>query len=91
MPRKKKIARSRDSFNSLAKSVSLLRSDVKRGREELRAQLNDLGGEMHAAFEQLSHHIDRFVKLHETLDVDLKRLREQMQRLKEKVERLESS
>ncbi len=91
MPRKKKTANSRHSFSSLARSISLLRSEVKLGQQGLRTELNDLRDEMRTGFDQIYRHIDGFVKLHETLDIEVKVMKEQMKRLEERVERLEVS
>ncbi len=91
MPKQKKRGNSGGSFNSLARSISLLRSEVKVGHQELRSELNDLRDEVRTGFDQVYRHIDGFVKLHETLDIEMKILTEQMKRLEERVERLEAS
>ena len=91
MPKKKKTGNSGHSFSTLARSISLLRSEVKLGHQELHTELNDLRDEMRTGFDQIYRHIDGFVKLHETLDIEMKVLTEQMKRLEERVERLEAS
>ena len=87
MPKKKKKGNSGHSLSSLARSISLLRSEVKQNGLEIR-QLRD---EVHTGFDQIYRHIDGFVKLRETLDIEVKVMKEQMKRLEERVERLEAS
>jgi chaperonin cofactor prefoldin len=41
--------------------------------------------------DQIYNHIDGFIKLHETLDIEFKVLKEQMRRLEERVEHLEAA
>ncbi|MBI2985665.1 MAG: hypothetical protein HYY45_02745, partial [Deltaproteobacteria bacterium] len=67
------------------------RSEVKLGHQELRTELNDLRDEMRTGFDQIYRHIDGFIKLHETLDIEMKVLTAQMKRLEERVEKLEAS
>ena len=45
---------------------------------------------MESRLEQTYNHIDGFIKLHETLDIELKVMKEQMKRLEERVDRLEA-
>jgi len=87
MPKQKKRGNSKDSDSSLARSISLLRSEVKMNSQELR----EMRDEMSTGFNQIYRHIDGFIKLHETLDIEMKVLTEQMKRLEERVERLEAS
>lgn len=88
MPKKQRVsAKSKESNGSLARSLSLLRSEVKIGNQELH-QIRD---EMRAGFDQIYKHVDGFTKLHETLDIEMKVLKEQMNRLEERVRRLEAS
>lgn len=39
-------------------------------------ELKEMRDEMHAGFDQLDRHIDGFVKLHETLDIEMKVMKE---------------
>lgn len=87
MPKKKKRGNSGQSFGSLARSISLLRSEVKVNSQELR----EMRDEMHTGFDQVYRHIDGFVKLHETLDIEMKVMKEQMNRLEARVNKLEAS
>ena len=69
MPKKKKTGNSGHSLSSLARSVSLLSSEVKMNSQELR----EMRGEMRTGFDQVYRHIDGFIKLHETLDIERRR------------------
>jgi len=59
MPKQKKRGNSKDSDSSLARSISLLRSEVKMNSQELR----EMRDEMRTGFDQIYRHIDGFVKL----------------------------
>ena len=48
-------------------------------------------GQMETRLDQIYNHIDGFVKLHETLDIEFKVMKEQMKRLEDRVARLEAS
>ena len=73
MPKKKKTGNSGHSLSSLARSISLLRSEVKLGNQELHARLDKLENKLDTGFDQIYRHIDEFVKLHETLDIERRR------------------
>lgn len=91
MPKEKKRGNSRGSVSSLVRSISLLRSEVKIGQQELHTRLDKLENKIDTGFDQVYRHIDGFTKLHETLDIEMKVMKEQMKRLEERVERLEAS
>ena len=46
---------------------------------------------MESRLEQVYNHVDGFMKLHETLDIEFRVIKEQMRRLEERVEHLETS
>jgi chaperonin cofactor prefoldin len=46
---------------------------------------------MESRFDQIYNHIDGFMKLHETLDIEFRVIKEQMRRLEERIDRLEAS
>ncbi len=46
---------------------------------------------MENRLEQVYNHVDGFMKLHETLDVEFRVIKEQMRRLEERVENLEAA
>jgi hypothetical protein len=46
---------------------------------------------MENRFEQVYNHVDGFMKLHETLDIEFRVIKEQMRRLEERIEHLEST
>ena len=81
----------KESLGSIARSVTLLRSEIRVNNQELQAGLTQIREEMRTGFDQLYRHIDGFVKLHETLDIEMKVMKEQMNRLEERVKRLEPS
>ena len=91
MPMRKSAGNSRESVASLAKTMQLMRAELRIGNQELKTELSGLRDEMHAGFDQLYRHIDGFIKLHETLDIEMKVLKEQMNRLEQRVKILEAS
>lgn len=46
---------------------------------------------MENRLEQVYNHVDGFMKLHETLDIEFRDIKEQMRRLEERVEHLEAT
>ncbi len=46
---------------------------------------------MESRFDQIYNHVDGFMKLHETLDIEFRVIKEQMRRLEERVEHLEAT
>jgi len=46
---------------------------------------------MENRLDQIYNHIDGFIKLHETLDIEFKVMKEQMKRLEERVNHLEAA
>jgi len=92
MPKKPKSkTRSNAQLDSLAKSLGLLRSEMRINNQETQAGLTQIRQEMQTGFDQMYRHIDGFVKLHETLDIEMKVLNEQMKRLEDRVKRLEAN
>ena len=58
------------------------------------AMIKDMQGSfarMENRLEQVYNHVDGFMKLHETLDIEFRVIKEQLRRLEERVERLEGT
>lgn len=91
MPKKttRRSKASKVTVDSLARDLGLLRSTLRIGIQELQAGLTQNREETRSGFDQLYRHIDGFVKLHETPDIEMKVLKEQMNRLEQRVNRLE--
>ena len=75
----------------MAKTMQLMRAELRIDNQELKAELNGLREEVRTGFDQMYRHIDGFTKLHETLDIEMKVMKEQMKRLEERVKILEAS
>ena len=83
------------------KSVESRLTAVERGIRSLQANdtriitiVEDLQNgfnRMEGRLNELYNHVDGFMKLHETLDIEFKVIKEQMKRLEERVARLEAS
>jgi len=46
---------------------------------------------MESRFDQIYNHVDGFMKLHETLDIEFRVIKEQVRRLEDRVEHLEAT
>jgi len=46
---------------------------------------------MESRLDQIYNHVDGFMKLHETLDIEFRVIKEQVRRPEERIERLEAS
>ena len=53
--------------------------------------MRDGFSQMESRFDQIYDHVDGFMKLHETLDIEFRVIKEQMRRLEERVEHLEAT
>lgn len=80
------------------KTIDSRLTAVERGVGSLRASDATILNEVRLGFarvesrlEQIYNHIDGFIKLHETLDIEFKVIKEQMRRLEERVDQLEAS
>jgi hypothetical protein len=65
------------TLESLTRDLGLLRSAIRIGIQELQTGLTQNREETRSGFDQLYRHMDGFVKLHETLDIEMKLLKEQ--------------
>jgi hypothetical protein len=70
---------------------------VEKGIRSLRAsdatiikEMQDGFARIESRLDQIYNHVDGFIKLHETLDIEFKVIKEQMRRLEERVEHLEA-
>jgi CO dehydrogenase/acetyl-CoA synthase beta subunit len=83
------------------KSVESRLTAVERGIRSLQANdaklivivegLQSGFARMEGRLDEIYNHIDGFMKLHETLDIEFKVMKEHMKRLEERVARLEAS
>ena len=55
------------------------------------ARVEDRFGQMESRLDQIYNHIDGFMKLHETLDIEFRVIKEQMRRIEARVEHLEAT
>ena len=75
------------SFKSLQVNDAAIITTMRDGFANMETRF----GQMETRLDQIYNHIDGFVKLHETLDIECKVMKEQMKRLEERVARLEAS
>jgi len=57
---------------------------------ELKRQISEQGATLELRIDRLANHVDGFMKLHETLDIEFKVLKEQMNRVEARLDRLEA-
>jgi len=60
------------------------------GQRDLRAEMNEKFALIEERINVLANHVDGFIKLHETLDIEFKVIKEQMTRLEARLDRLEA-
>ena len=53
--------------------------------------LKEMRAEIHAGFDQIYRHVDGFIKLHETLDIEMQVIKAQMNRPEQRVKMLGAS
>ena len=58
---------------------------------ELKRQISEQGATLELRIDRLANHVDGFMKLHETLDIEFKVLKEQMNRVETRLDRLEAN
>ena len=58
---------------------------------ELKREIAEQGAFLGQRIDQLANHVDGFMKLHETLDIEFKVIKEQMNRLEVRLARLEAA
>lgn len=58
--------------------------------QDFRKDANERFAEMGDRIDRLATHVDGFVKLHETLDIEMRVMKEQMNRMEERLTRLEA-
>lgn len=60
------------------------------GQRDLRSEMNEKLALIDERINLLANHVDGFMKLHETLDIEFKVMKEQMSRLEARLNRLEA-
>ena len=56
---------------------------------EVRKEMNDSFSSVEDRIDRLATHVDGFMKLHETLDIEMRVMKEQMNRFEERLKRIE--
>ncbi|MGH7811901.1 MAG: hypothetical protein ACREP5_16605, partial [Candidatus Binatia bacterium] len=64
---------------------------VDAGQSDLRAEISQKFAVVDERINLLTNHVDGFIKLHETLDIEFKVIKEQMSRMEERVKVLEAA
>ena len=83
---------------AVRKTIESRLTAVERGIKSLQAsdaaiinEMRDGFARMESRFDQIYNHVDGFMKLHETLDIEFRVIKEQMRRLEARVENLEAT
>ena|SRR3990172_10538879 len=74
-------------IRSLQASDAAIISSMRDGFSQMESRF----AHMESRFDQIYNHVDGFMKLHETLDIEFRVIKEQMRRLEERVEHLEAT
>ena len=81
-------------IKSLQASDAAIMREMRGGFARIESQFARIESQfahVESRFDQIYNHVDGFMKLHETLDIEFRVIKEQMKRLEERVDRLESS
>src|SRR3989338_4237480 len=73
------------------KSLQASDAAIIRSMRDGFSQMENRFAHMDSRFDQIYNHIDGFMKLHETLDIEFRVIKEQMRRLEDRVEHLEAT
>jgi len=73
------------------KSLQASDAAIIRSMRDGFSQMESRFAHMDSRFDQIYNHVDGFMKLHETLDIEFRVIKEQMRRLEERVEHLEAT
>ena len=73
------------------KSLQASDAAIIRSMRDGFSQMESRFAHMESRFDQIYNHVDGFMKLHETLDIEFRVIKEQMRRLEERVEHLEAT
>ena len=87
MPRKPKAKTVGSRLTTLERGVQLLNANDKSIMKEISDGFALMGNRLNEIYD----HMDGFIKLHETLDIELRVMKEQMKRLEERVNHLETT
>ena len=88
-PAKKTVESRLTVFERGIKSLQANNAGIVTAVRDGFANMKNRFAQMECRLDQIYNHMDGFVKLHETLDIELKVMREQMKRLEDCVARLE--
>ena len=68
-------------FGQVDRRLGLVRLDIR----NLRKEMNERFAVMEDRIDRLATHVDGFMKLHETLDIEMRVMKEQMKRFEERL------
>ncbi len=90
-PAKKTIESRLTAVERGIKSLQASDAAIIRSMRDGFSQMESRFAHMESRFDQIYNHVDGFMKLHETLDIEFRVIKEQMRRLEESVEHLEAT
>ncbi len=90
-PAKKTIESRLTPVEGGIKSLQVSNAAMIRSMRDGFSQMESRFAHMESRFDQIYNHVDGFMKLHETLDIEFRVIKEQMRRLEERVEHLETT
>ncbi len=73
------------------KSLQASDAAIIRSMRDGFSQMESRFAHMESRFDQIYNHVDGFMKLHETLDIEFRVIKEQVRRLEDRVEHLEAT
>ena len=77
----------RSGFRRVEQRIDILDLDLR----DFKSEVNQRFAIVDERFNMLANHIDGFIKLHETLDIEFKVIKEQMTRMEARLKALETA
>ena len=74
-------------FGQIDRRLALVQLDIR----NLRKEMNERFAVMEDRIDRLATHVDGFMKLHETMDIEMTVMKEQMKRFEERLGRVEAA
>ena len=90
-PAKKTIESRLTAVERGIKALQASDAAIIRSMQDGFSQMESRFAHMESRFDQIYNHVDGFMKLHETLDIEFRVIKEPVRRLEERVEHLEAT
>ena len=83
----KRLAQVDKRFDQIDRQFAVVQLDIR----NLQKEMNERFAVMEDRIDRLATHVDGFMKLHETMDIELRVMKEQMSRFEDRLKRIETA